>query len=285
MSERIAWIGVGNLGGPMVQRLIDAGLRPLLFDVNAEALEVYAAGADLAPSLQATAQADIVFSTLPNDQVLTKVAGQLAGTLPESTVFCDMSTVSPQASAGVAELLAGKAYLRAPVSGSVTHAQQGILTVLASGPEAAYARCSPIFQCFAKTCFHVGAEEEARYLKLVINNLVGSSAALLAESLALAGKAGLDPATTLDVLATSVVASPLLKYKVEPLKARDFTPTFTTDMMIKDMSLVTQAAEQLGTPAPVAAVTLDLLKQHSAEGGADEDFFGLVKLLERKSQT
>ncbi len=283
MSQRIAWIGVGNLGGPMVQRLIDAGLRPLLFDANRQALEAFAEAADLAYSLDAIAEADIVFSTLPNDEVLTSVAGELAKVIADGAVFCDMSTVSPQASAEVAEIMVGKAYLRAPVSGSVSHARQGILTVLASGPEAAYTQSLSIFQCFAKTCFHVGAEEEARYLKLVINNLVGSTAALVAESLALAGKAGLDPATTLDVLATSAVASPLLKYKVEPLKARDFTPSFTTDMMIKDMSLVTQAAEGLGSPVPLAAITLALLKQHSEEGGADEDFFGLVKLLERQT--
>lgn len=283
MSDRVAWIGVGNLGGPMVQRLIDAGSRPLLFDVNPKALERFAEVADIAPSLEAVAAADIIVSTLPNDAVLTSVAESLAGSMADGAVYCDMSTVSPQASAEAAALLAGKAYLRAPVSGSVPHAQQGILTVLASGSEAAYARCMPIFQCFAKTFFHVGEGEEARFLKLVINNLVGSTAALMAESLALAGKAGLDPATTLDVLATSAVASPLLKYKVEPLKARDFTPTFTTLMMIKDMGLFAEAAEHLGTPAPLAAVTLRLLAQHAAEDGGEEDFFGLVKLLERQA--
>ncbi len=284
MSPWVAWIGVGNLGAPMLRRVIAAGHRPLVFDVDPKALEPFAETVDPAPSLAVAATADVIVSTLPRDSILVAVGEEIAAAMSSEAVFCDMSTVSPEASAQVAEMMGDRSYLRAPVSGSVSHAEKGILTVLASGPEAAFDRCRSFFECFASRSFYVGQGEEARYLKLVVNNLVGSTAALMAESLALASKAGLDPATTLEVLANSAVASPLVKYKVEPLKARDFTPTFTTEMMIKDMGLFADAAEALGTPAPMAAVTLDLLRQHAMSGGAEEDFFGLVKLLERQSR-
>ncbi|GAB5467519.1 MAG: NAD(P)-dependent oxidoreductase [Rhodospirillales bacterium] len=280
---RLAWLGVGSLGRPMAGRLIAAGIRPILFDVRPETLQELGERAELAGSVaEAAAAADLIFSTLPNDAILTSVGATVLEAMPDDAVYCDMSTVSPEASAAVAALAGEKAYLRAPVSGSVSHAEQGILTILASGPEAAYRRCLPIFEELSQQRFLVGPAEEARYLKLVINNLVGSTAALLAESLALAETAGLDRATTLDVLSASAVGSPLVKYKADALKARDFSPTFTTDMMIKDMGLFTEAARRQDTAAPLANRTLSLLREHSAAGCGDEDFFGIVKLLARK---
>jgi 3-hydroxyisobutyrate dehydrogenase len=129
----------------------------------------------------------------------------------------------------------------------------------------------------------VGHGEEARYMKLLINNMVGSLAAMLAESLAMGTKAGLDWTTILDVVSASAIASPLLKYKAELLKKRDFSPAFTTDLMIKDMVLFEDAARALGCPAPLAGETLVLLKDYAAAGGGDEDYYGLVKLFEERA--
>ncbi|MEM9011131.1 MAG: NAD(P)-dependent oxidoreductase [Pseudomonadota bacterium] len=280
MSERIAWIGIGNLATPIVRRLIAAGHRPMLFDLRAELLAPFEGEADLAGSAaEAAGAADLVFSTLPSDKALEAVGAEVLPAIGDG-VFCDMSTVSPEASSRVAAI---GDYVRAPVSGSVAHAEQGILTVIASGPEAAYQRLAPIFELFSAQRYHVGEAEEARYLKLVINNLVGSTAALMAESLAMGSKAGLDWQRMLEVIANSAVASPLVKYKAGPLAERDFSPAFTTELMIKDMSLFRSAAETLRCPTPLAAETESLLREHAANGGGQEDFFALVKLLEAKS--
>lgn len=285
-QTRIAWIGIGNLGSPMVARLIAAGIRPVLYDVRPEALTPFAGQTDFAETVAATAaNADLVFSTIPSDTILTAVAAEVAAALPRGAIYCDMSTVSPRASAEVAILFerAERSYLRAGVSGTVVHAENGVLTMIASGPEQAYVRCLPVFDHFAARCFHAGAAEEARTLKLLINNLVGSTIAVLAESLATGSKAGLDWATMLEVVGASAIASPLLNAKVDALKNRDFTPAFTTDLMIKDISLFTQTAGDLGCQTPMAKQTLTLLAELAEAGGGAEDYLGLVKLLEAKA--
>ena len=282
-NPRIAWIGIGHLGTPIVQRLIDAGYRPTLYDVSADRLEAFAGKAALAASAAEAAAADLIFSTLPNDAALASVAADVFAAMPGGASYIDLSTVSPDASAAVAARAEERSYLRAPVSGSVSHAEKGILTVLASGPQAAYELAAPVFDCFCGARFHVGSGEEARYLKLMINNLVGSTAALMAESLALGRKAGLDWEKALDVIAASAVASPLVKYKTEALKARDFSPAFTTALMIKDMKLFCDAASALGCAKPLADETLSLLEEQRDAGMGEEDFFATVKLLENKA--
>ncbi|MEM8823367.1 MAG: NAD(P)-dependent oxidoreductase [Pseudomonadota bacterium] len=285
MSDlKISWIGVGKLGSPMAKRAVDAGLDVTVFDTMAANTAPFA---KVAGSMaEAIAGADLIVSTIPNDGILRAIAlgptGILA-TMGDDAVFVDMSTVSPGASAEVAAAADGKAYLRAPVSGSVTHAESGTLTVLASGPKAAYDRATPLFDTFSAAAFHLGEDEQARYLKLVINNMVGSTAALLAESLTLGRKGGLDWAKMIDVIANSAVASPLVKYKAGPLTGRNFDPAFTTTQMIKDIGLVVEAAQSVGADTPLAAETLALLQDAEAAGLGDEDFTATVKVMEGRA--
>lgn len=286
IGESIGWIGIGNLATPMVRRLVGGGVRPLLFDVRADVLEPFAGDAEICSSIaDLAARADLVFSTIPNDKILTEVAIAVAGAMRPGSVFCEMSTVSPQASEAVADLVAVSPidYLRAPVSGTVGHAVEGTLAIMTSGPAEAFHRCKPVFDHFANRSFHVGTGEEARYLKLLINNIVGSSVALLAESVAVGEKAGLDWTTMLDMIRSSTIASPLLSLKIDALKERDFEPAFPVDMMIKDIGLFSQVAAELGCATPLAERTLDLLHEHSDAGGGSEDYLALVKLLETKA--
>lgn len=285
-DKSISWIGIGNLATPIAVRLITAGIRPTLYDIRPEATAPFSGKAEIAASLnEAVAGADLVFSTIPSHDALHAVASAVAGSGKPGAVWCDMSTVSPQASEEAAAGLAGKeiAYLRAPVSGSVGQAEQGVLTVIASGPDDAYLRCLPVFEHFSTERFHVGVAEEARSMKLLINNMVGSLATMLAESLTMGTKAGLDWRVMLDVISGSTIASPLLKYKAGLMKDRDFRPAFTTELMIKDMTLFTKAAQELGAPTPIAAETLALLKDFAAAGGAEEDYYGVVKLFEKRA--
>ena len=282
----ISWIGVGNLATPIVARLIDAGLTPLLYDIRPEATAPFAGRAGIAASLEeAVAGADMVFSTIPSHAALHAVAAAVAGHARPGAVWCDMSTVSPLESQDAAALVEDKgiAHLRAPVSGSVGQAEQGVLTVIASGPDDAYRSCLPVFEHFSVERFHVGEREEARTMKLLINNMVGSLSTMLAESLTMGTKAGLDWRVMLDVIGASTIASPLLKYKAGLMKDRDFRPAFTTELMIKDMALFTEAAHALGAPTPIAEATLALLKDFADAGGAEEDYYGVVKLLEARA--
>ncbi len=147
-----------------------------------------------------------------------------------------MSTVSPEISAEIAEALGrkGVAYLRAPVSGSTITASSGMLSVMVSGPEAAYRKIEPILASFSSKRFYLGDGEEARYLKLVLNALVGATAALLGEALTLGLKGNLSVETMLNVICESAVASPLIAYKRDLLVSRNFDPAFSVSQMMKD---------------------------------------------------
>lgn len=276
---KIAWIGVGKLGHPMAGHAGAAHDLTVFDTVEANA----AAFPSRAQSVtDAVRDAAVVFSTIPNDAVLRAVAAEARPAMASDAVFVDMSTVSPGASEEVAAMEGGP-YLRAPVSGSVSHAEKGILTTLCSGPREAFERVRPIFESFSTNVYHVGEAEEARYLKLVINNMVGATSALLAESLTLGRKGGLDWKTMLDVINDSAVASPLVKYKVGPLTERDFAPAFTTTQMIKDVSLVVDAAQAVGTQTPLAEKTLAMMRETAEAGMGEEDFVATVKLLEGRA--
>ncbi|MEO1001310.1 MAG: NAD(P)-dependent oxidoreductase, partial [Pseudomonadota bacterium] len=243
-----------------------------------------AAGPATAATLEEQAGSDIVFATLPNDPVLIDVVcggrgPALAGLLAPGTVFVEMSTVSPEASARVGDALreAGIHYLRAPISGSTQLAEQAMLTVLASGDTAAWEAAEPYLARMSARRFYLGAGEEARYMKLVLNTLVGASSAILAEALALGSAGGLSRADMMGVIGESAVASPLLKYKAEAVAADDYTPAFTIAQMIKDFTLISDASRARGVPHFTTSLILELYRAAANAGLQDEDFFALVK--------
>lgn len=286
---KVGWIGAGKMGNPMSRRLLGAGATVAVYDtVDANTRSVVEAGGRKAGLVaEAAAGADVAFTMIPNDAVLRAVAlgddGVIA-TLAPGAVYVDMSTVAPETSAEVAAAAAarGVAFLRAPVSGSTALAEAGTLTILVSGPADAFARCRGLFDAMGAKTFHVGEDEQARYLKLVLNLLVGTTGAVLAEALTLGRKGGLDWATMLDVIAESVAASPYVKYNTEPLKARSFAPLFSTDQMVKDSNLICAAAEGVGVPLTIGeAMRRHYLDSQAAGHGAD-NMTATVLELERK---
>jgi 3-hydroxyisobutyrate dehydrogenase len=131
--------------------------------------------------------------------------------------------------------------------------------------------------------YYVGEDQQARYLKLAINHLVGSTAVLLAEALTLGTKGGLDWAEMLDVIGDSVAASPLVKYKLDPLKKRDFSPAFSSRQMLKDMSLVVDAGVEAGVPMTAATLVREQFARYAQGDGADLDFFSIVRAVEAQA--
>ncbi|MBO6783961.1 MAG: NAD(P)-dependent oxidoreductase, partial [Alphaproteobacteria bacterium] len=192
---KIGWIGAGKMGGPMSRNVAAAGGTVSVFDPVAENMApVVAAGASRAASnTELASGADVVVSMIPNDAVLRAVTvGEdgIFAAMDSGAIYVDMSTVSPEASREVAEAAqaAGIAYLRAPVSGSTALAEAGNLTIMVSGPKAAADVCTPLFEAMGAKTFYLGEDEQARYLKLVINLLVGTTGAVLAEALTLGRK-------------------------------------------------------------------------------------------------
>lgn len=288
-APSLGWIGLGKMGLPICRNLLAKGYALGVYDIDPARGEALAGqGARAAGELTALARgAGIVLSMVPDDGALRAVALGASGALSNMTagsVFVDLSTVSPQVSEQVAAAAAerGIAYLCAPVSGSTALAEKAALTVFASGAEPAYRRCEPVFAALAAQQYYVGEGQQARYLKLAVNHFVGSTAAIMAEALALGRKGGLDWATMLDVIGASVAASPLVKYKLEPLKRRDFAPAFSAAQMLKDMSLVAGAGVSAGVAMPVAELVRARFAEYAAQA-AERDFFGIVEDVEARS--
>ena len=282
---KLGFVGVGKMGRPMAGHLLKAGhslaacdLTPALVDA------VVALGATRAATpADAARDAEIVFSSLPDDAAQRKVAdGVLAGAKP-GTIFVDTSTVSPTASAEVAALAIQKKvkYLRVAVSGNNKMAEQAALTVIASGERAVYEKCRPLLALLGPQQYYVGEAEQARALKLAINLMVYATIAGLGEALAIGQRNGLDWSQMIDVIAASAIGSPLLKAKSAALKGRDFTATFNCLQARKDLALINGAAAASGVAAPVAAIAARLVEDCIANGGAEEDYAAMIKAVER----
>jgi len=279
-------IGVGKMGLPMACHFLSAGHVVVVSDTDPQRLALATAkGLTLAASAKAMSTADIIFSSLPHDAALLAVAAQVAANARKGATFVDTSTVSQLASLQVAGLLqeTGIAYLRTTVSGNNHMAEAALLTVMASGPRASYETTLPLLRLLGPHQFFLGAGEEARLMKLVVNLMIAQTSAMLSEGLALGRKGGLDWQDMWQVLCASAVASPILKAKSVQLAKRDFTPTFTVEQMVKDLTLILAAGQAVHVPLPQTAMTLQLMQSAMAQGDAGDDYAAIIKSVERSA--
>ena len=284
---KIGWIGLGKMGAPMSKNLIKAGYSLIVYDLSRERMDELAAqSARVADSPRDLASgSDVIISMITDDPALEDVTvgpeGAFRGAGPGS-IYIDMSTVSAVMSERISRAAEdrGIQYLRAPVSGSTIYAEEAKLTVLVSGPRESYDKCLEIFRVMSQKAFHVGAGEEARYLKLLINMMVGITAAMTAEALTFGKRGGMDWEQMIDIINSSVVGSPLIDFKVQQLKERDFTPAFTTAQMGKDFDLALDTGMAVNTPMPLTSMVRQFISAMKARGTGDLDYFGLVTLWE-----
>lgn len=286
----IGWIGAGRMGVAMAGFILKAGYPLLVYSPTAASRQkLVALGAREALSVaQCAAAADIIFSCITNDAALREVALGPQGVLDNAkpgVIFIDTSTVSAQISAQVAEQAQtrGIAYLRIPISGNAASARTGNVTALVSGSQTAWNTVKPIVQTFSVAQVYLGSGDEARIMKLVVNLLVYAQAQAMAEALTLGRKAGLDWNLMLDTLGQSTLASPWLKAKVALMKPRDFTPTMTGRMILKDLDLMLDAARSNDVPLPITALTRQLTQALVGEGYGDEDYMAAIKLAEKQA--
>lgn len=287
---RVGWIGAGRMGVPMAGFILKAGYPVSAYSrTPANRGKLVAQGAQEAASVADCArQADIVFSSLPDDAALREVAlgerGVLAN-VSRGAIFADTSTVSVEVSTEIAKEAARRAvaYLRVPISGNAASAQRGEVTALVSGPEAAWKTVQSVVRAFSVEQVYLGSGEEARYMKLVINAMIVNLAQSMAEALALGRKAGLDWTLMLETIARSTIASPWIKAKAALMKARDFSPTMTTRLILKDIDLMLAAAAKNGVPMPLTAVTRAGMQAAVDAGYGDDDYMSTVKVTEQQA--
>lgn len=285
-ARQVGWIGTGKMGAPMAMHLARAGVALQVHDANAASCAgLVAAGARQMSDSDSLGRAcAVIFTCIPDDSsLLALVEGRgatqgLARSMAQGSILIETSTVSPEASQRVSRGLstAGIRYVCAPVSGSTTIAQAGKLTVLASGDEGAWAEVEPLVEHYSARRFWLGASDTARYMKLVLNTLVGATASVLGEALLLGEKGGLTRTQMMDVILESAVASPLLHYKKETVVGADATPAFRLDQMVKDFTLILAAARQAHIEMEVAALIQRQYRDAAQAGREGQDFFALV---------
>jgi 3-hydroxyisobutyrate dehydrogenase-like beta-hydroxyacid dehydrogenase len=288
IEPHLVWIGLGKLGLPMAARVAAAGHDLLGCDLDPDRVE--AARQRQVSVAQRPAQAvraaAAVLTSLPDDRsfeaALYGDGGLIAG-MARGAILADTSTVSPEISARIAATAEarGIAYLRAPVSGNPVLAERGELTVLASGPRDAFERLRPVLAAISTTQHYLGEAEQARYAKLSINLMIAVSAGMMAEAMALARKGGVEPGQMLDLMVDSAIGSPMVKYKAPPLKAGDYTSTFSCRQMAKDLDLILGAARATDVPAPLAAQQREAYSALIASGDGEADFIATVRYAAR----
>jgi 3-hydroxyisobutyrate dehydrogenase-like beta-hydroxyacid dehydrogenase len=288
--KNIGWIGLGKMGLPMALKLADQKYNLSVFNrTKSKTLDLVAAGAQAEDNVVNVAESsDIIITMVSDDIALERVAlnsdGVMANAKPNST-YIDMSTVSPGLSEKISVAAADKNinYLRAPVNGTVMQAETSTLVILVSGPEEEFEKQKDIFETMGNKIFYTGEEEQARYLKLSINMMVGVSSIMMAEALALGKAGGLDWDLMIDIIKNSAVGSPVVNYKETMLKDRDFTPAFSAKQMAKDFDLILEAGRLGNVPLSIAAQTRQNWSSMIATGRGENDFFGYIELLEELS--
>ncbi len=286
-KQKIGFIGLGKMGVPMSQNLVKKGYSVTVWNRTKDKTKPLAdAGAKVANSpKEAAAGADVIVSMISDDAALAMVSYAPNGVFEgakSGAIYIDMSTVSPGASAKVDEAAKKKGiqYLSAPVTGSTLLATAVTRAGFASGPKDAYDKCVDILGCFGQKVFHVGTGEEARYLKLVMNMMVGLTSAMVAEALTFGEVGGMNWEQMIDIVNASVAASPLIGYKAAVLKSRNYAPAFTASQMAKDFDIMMEAGKAKNVPLPMTALIRQFWATMMATGKGENDFFGLVQILE-----
>ncbi len=280
---RIGWLGTGRMGTAMADRLLDAGEQVTVWNRTKSKTEPLAArGAAVAGALGDLGDCDIVFVMVsrPSDlaEVITGPGGLLAAPRrPE--VIVDCSTVSADVSATVREAAerAGVAFLAAPVSGNPHVVAGGGACIVASGPAATFERARPYLEQIAKVAVHAGEGEQARLVKLCTNLYLGMMVQALVEVTTLAEKGGTDRAAFLEFFNGTVLGSDWTRRRGGDLISRDWTPTFTTELLRKDFDLGLAAARALEVPMPVGSAVYQLIQSAIGTGLREKDFLALYE--------
>lgn len=285
MLERIAFIGVGRMGGPMARRLLGAGHVVSVYDPSATAMASLAApGARAATSAaDAIRGSQIVMASLPTPALVRSLADEVAA-LPGIAVFVDLGTSGPAASQAVAATLvpANIAAIDAPVSGGVKGAAAGTLTLMISGPAAAVARAKPLLEVLGRVIVVGEKAGLGQTLKLANNLMSAASLAIASEAMAMGVKAGLDPAVMLEVINASSGRNSATQDKIpKHVLNRRFDFGFANALSFKDVRLCLEEAEALGVPMVVGAAVRQMLSITQQLHGPDADVTDMIKVHEQ----
>jgi 3-hydroxyisobutyrate dehydrogenase len=287
-DRRVAFCGLGIMGGPMAANLVRAGFELSVYTRTREKAESFAAehGATAAATPREAAEgASTVITMVPDapevEEVLLGEDGAVHG-LAEGGLAIDMSTIAPTAARAIGERLEadGVAFLEAPVSGSRPKAEDGTLTIMVGGEDADFERARALFDAMGELIVHVGPRGHAQLAKLLTNTMGAIHAAALAESVLAVEAAGVNPDAFLKVAAGSAGNSTVLGLKGRPMFERDFTPLFKLEHMLKDVRHCLDEARALGVELRLGSMVEPLYAKAAEEGHGEEDFAAVIRAIE-----
>ena len=291
MAEKIGFIGLGIMGGPMAQNLIEAGYELVLYTRTIEKAEEIAGDeAAVAGSPNEVAESsDIVITMLPDaPQVEEVVAGEdgvLEG-IKEGSLLIDMSTISPVVTRELAAKVEerGASMLDAPVSGGDVGAQQGTLSIMVGGGEEDFERAKPLFEVMGQAVTHVGETGAGQTAKAANQIVVALTIEAISEALVLGSKAGVAPEKILEALSGGLAGSNVMEAKREKFLEHDFDPGFRIELHHKDLGIALAAGREYGVSLPVTAVVDQMLEALKAKGRGDRDHSAILTFIEDQAQ-
>jgi 3-hydroxyisobutyrate dehydrogenase-like beta-hydroxyacid dehydrogenase len=281
----VGWIGVGRMGMELCKRLLKSGYDLAVYNRTKEKASPLAElGAAVVDTPAKLADRDVVFTMVADPAAFVEVTigpeglFSVSGAAPR--ILVDSSTVSAEVSERVRAAAAerGCELVAAPVSGNPKVVKAGKLTVVASGPESAYAEVKPLLQAFGSGVAYVGPGDAARLVKMCHNLLLGIVSETLAETAILAEKAGVSRADYMNFINMSVMGSTFTKYKSPSIVNLDFAPSFTGQLLRKDFELGLEAGRQYSVPLPTAALVHQLIIAMIGRGYGDQDFMRLLTM-------
>jgi 3-hydroxyisobutyrate dehydrogenase len=276
-TPAIGWIGLGKMGTPMAQHLVNAGYNVTVYNRSKDKETGFGQVAH-SPKETITA-ADTVFLMVSDDAAIHDLVqgpeGLLAAGVSGKLVI-NMSTVSPHISREVAASLhkQGNEYLDAPVSGSVKQAQDAALVIMVGGPVAAFEQAKPMLEKIGRLALRVGEHGAGNTAKLAINSMLAYHAQGLAEAVLLAQNNGIAPADLLTLINNSALGNPFIKIKGEAILNNNYAPAFALKHIAKDLRL----AKHLGLATPLGQAAFDTF-QHAEAALGEEDIIAIIKQL------
>jgi 3-hydroxyisobutyrate dehydrogenase-like beta-hydroxyacid dehydrogenase len=282
----LGFVGLGVMGGRITRRLLAAGHTVSGYNRSREkAAPLAELGLVVRDTPREVAEsADVVFSMVTNVAALRAVTegpdGILAGLSP-GKIYVDMTTGTPEASRALAEQVSerGARMLDAPVSGSVSTLEEGRLTIMVGGDEDAFAEVEPILLDIGPKVLRIGGNGQALLMKIAINLSLHVQMVAFCEGLLLAEKDGIDREVAVEALLSSVIASPMLKYRGPFVLEMPDEAWFDVNMMQKDMNLALEAGRRLDVPMPTTAISNELLTAARGMGLVEQDFAVVYEVM------
>lgn len=282
----LGFIGLGSMGGPMARNLLAAGHDVTVYDLDDTAVEAVAdEGATAATSsADAVTGAEVVFLSLPTPGIVESTVEEIEAALEEGSILVDLTTSTPATTNEIANRLAERDVdvLGAPVSGGVSGAEDGTLSIIAGGDEAVFEACKPLFEAIGTDFFHVGDEPGHGHAVKLLNNYL-SNIALLAtsEAVILGDAAGLDRQQLVDIFSVSTGRNSSTEEKIpNQVLTGEYDVGFKLGLMNKDMRLLSEFADDQDAPLLVGHVARDLVGYARTTKGDDADMARIYEFLE-----